>query len=69
MYAIRSYYDSYLKWPDIKTLVESGRVEIGNHSNKMHSIDSKRKASTINEGETYKDYLMEFGSDTRNNFV
>ncbi len=55
---------SYLTWPDIKTLVESGRVEIGNHSNKMHSIDSKRKASTINEGETYKDYLMEFGSDT-----
>lgn len=54
----------YLKWDDISELVKSGNIEIGNHSNKMHTADYKRMGSRKNKNESYEDYLNKFICDT-----
>ena len=33
---------AYLTWDDVKTLSQSGRVEIGNHTYDMHALGSRR---------------------------
>lgn len=52
-------YYAYLTWEDIRTLQESGRVEIQNHSYDMHSLNARKGCSQM-AGETsaqYKDAL------------
>ena len=38
---------AYLTWNDIKTLSESGRVEIGNHTYAMHELGERRGCAKI----------------------
>lgn len=53
---------SYLTWEDVNELLNSGRIEIGNHTYNMHSGGQNgRKGCSINPGETcdeYADVLM-----------
>ncbi|WP_124101125.1 polysaccharide deacetylase family protein [Ruminococcus sp. Marseille-P6503] len=53
---------SYLDWKDIKKLMESGYIEIANHSYDMHSLDGRR-GSLMNSGESYEDYRQAFYND------
>ncbi len=46
---------AYLKWEDIKTLEDSGRIEIGNHTNGMHEIGERRGCMKIS-GESIERY-------------
>jgi len=57
---------SHLSWQDITTLVESGRVEIQNHSYNMHSI-GQRIGSTKKETETMSQYREIFIDDAMRN--
>ena len=47
---------SYLTWNDISTMLETGRIEIGNHTYDMHSLDTARKGSIMLESESENDY-------------
>ena len=48
---------SYLTWNDINELLDSGRIEIGNHTYNMHSGGSGgRKGCSINAGESCEEY-------------
>ena len=55
---------SYLKWEDIDTLLNSGRIEIGNHSYNFHSQD-KRNGAKINKNEDIDLYKRMFFADTK----
>jgi len=57
---------AHLTWNDITTLVESGRIEIQNHSYAMHSMD-KRIGSMKKETETMSQYKTVFIDDTLKN--
>ena len=46
---------SYLTWNDISTMLETGRIEIGNHTYDMHSLDTARKGSIMLESESEND--------------
>lgn len=55
---------SYLSYENIIKLKHSERVEIGNHSYKMHTDTSERRGAKINPGESLKDYQNLFIADT-----
>ena len=50
---------AYLTWDDIRTLVNSGRVEIGNHTFSMHEIGERRGCAKISSEsiEKYEEVL------------
>ncbi|MDE5582706.1 MAG: polysaccharide deacetylase family protein [Ruminococcus sp.] len=54
---------SYLTWDDINVLIESERVEIGNHTYNMHSFRGDRKGCSKNISETEEDYRNILFSD------
>jgi len=54
---------SYLKWEDIDTLIESGRIEIGNHSYNFHS-QNNRNGAKIKKYENKEEYKNLFYCDT-----
>lgn len=58
----RSSLYAYLAWNDIRTLHESGLVEIGNHSWGMHSIGARRGALKM-AGESNTDYRRALAAD------
>lgn len=53
---------AYLTWKDIKKLEDSGRIEIGNHTNAMHEIGERRGCMKI-KGESSEKYSEIFSSD------
>lgn len=55
---------SYLRWSDIDELIESGRVEIGNHSYDFHSITKTRTGAKIARYEDENEYIKRFTDDT-----
>lgn len=54
---------SYLTWEDINALLDSGRIEIGNHTYNMHSIKSERKGCSKISGESNDSYCDTLRSD------
>ncbi len=46
---------AYLTWEDIKSLEDTGRIEIGNHTNSMHEIGERRGCMKI-VGESDESY-------------
>lgn len=46
---------SYLLWDDIKSMLESGRFEIGNHTYNLHTANN-RLGSSIKNGESNQEY-------------
>lgn len=46
---------AYLTWENIRTLEDSGRIEIGNHTNAMHEIGERRGCMKIS-GESEDSY-------------
>ncbi len=57
---------AHLTWNDICTLVESGRIEIQNHSYNMHSL-AERRGSMKKSTETMGQYREKFIEDTMRN--
>lgn len=55
---------SYLRWKDITELINSGRVEIGNHSYDFHSIDKAHTGAKIGLYEDVQEYKKRFSKDT-----
>ena len=53
---------AYLTWDNIKELDESGRIEIGNHTNSMHEIGERRGCMRIT-GESNEKYDEILSSD------
>lgn len=53
---------AYLSWKNINELVQSGRIEIGNHSYDMHSV-GKRKGTHKMSGETLSEYSAALSED------
>ena len=53
---------AYLTWDDIRTLSESGRVEIQNHSYDMHKQETRRGASRRRD-ESMEVYAKALGDD------
>ncbi len=54
---------SYLTWEDIEKLVESGRVEIGNHTYGMHSLYDGRIGCSRNNNESEEEYRNALAED------
>lgn len=54
---------SYLTWEDIQRLIESGRIEIGNHTYNMHSLYDGRIGCSRNVGESEEDYRRALSED------
>lgn len=54
---------SYLTWEDIEKLVESGRVEIGNHTYGMHSLYDGRIGCSRNNDESEEEYRKAISED------
>lgn len=48
---------SYLTWEDIENLINSGHVEIGNHTYDMHSFRGRRNGCSMNSDETEEEYV------------
>jgi peptidoglycan/xylan/chitin deacetylase (PgdA/CDA1 family) len=55
---------SYLTWEDIRTLNDSGRVEIGCHTYDMHSLKNGRYGCMRMKDESAEDYIQAFSEDT-----
>lgn len=53
---------AYLTWEDVRTLSESGRVEIGNHTYGMHEIGARRGCMPV-QGESEDSYRQTLKSD------
>lgn len=53
---------SYLTWDDINSMIESGRIEIANHTYNMHSSE-QRKGCGINPTESEEEYAKMFTED------
>lgn len=50
---------AYLSWADIKALEDSGRIEIGNHTNAMHEIGERRGCMKMSgESEEHYDKIL-----------
>lgn len=49
---------SYLTWEDIRNLISSGHIEIGNHTYNMHSFRGERKGCSIKSNETEEQYCQ-----------
>lgn len=54
---------SYLNWSDIKTMSDSGRVEIQSHTYDMHTMDRSHKGSQKVSGETSGQYRQRLIND------
>lgn len=54
---------SYLTWEDISSLLNSGRIEIGNHTYDMHSINKGRRGCAKLSYETNEEYAEKFTAD------
>lgn len=54
---------SYLTWDDITLLSGSGRIEFGNHTYEMHSLDSGRRGCKRMIGESEEDYIKTLSED------
>lgn len=54
---------SYLTWDDIMLLVGSGRVELGNHTYSMHSLNAERTGCRKRSDETEDEYRKAFNED------
>ena len=54
---------SYLTWDDINTMLASGRIELGNHTYDMHSVDGNRKGCKKLENETEEEYRQNLSAD------
>lgn len=54
---------SYLTWEDIQKLLESGRVEIGNHTYAMHSFSGRRRGCAKLPEETEEQYRTALAGD------
>ena len=54
---------SYLRWEDIVKLLDTGRVEIANHSYDMHSVSGARIGSKKSSSENEADYIKKFYDD------
>lgn len=55
----------HLGWAQMEEMLDSGRVELGNHSYNLHTIDAKRIASTRRRGESLENYKEVFCQDAR----
>ena len=55
---------SHVTWNQVKEMVDSGTIEIQNHSYNLHKINSSRTASMRAKGETIEHYETVFISDT-----
>lgn len=53
---------SYLTWEDIKKCIDSGKIEIGNHTYNMHSLSGRKGCSKL-EYETEEEYEKNFYED------
>ena len=58
---------AHMTWKDLKTLTDSGRVEIASHTYDMHNLDEGRKGCRINSGESCSDYQETFSADLLKN--
>ena len=54
---------SYLTWEDIDKLVESDRIEIGNHTYNMHSLYDGRIGCSRNNDESEEEYRKAISED------
>lgn len=54
---------SHITWDNINEMIDSGRVEIQNHSYNMHSYDGKRVGAKRMKGESDLDYETAFTQD------
>ncbi len=54
---------SYLTWKDVNDLLDSGRVEIGNHTYDMHSLYNGRKGCAKNASESENNYVSAISAD------
>lgn len=53
---------AYLSWDNVRTLMDSGRIEIQNHSYNMHSLGA-RKGTHKKSGESSEQYRRAFLAD------
>ena len=54
---------SYLTWGDINNLIDSQKIEIGNHTYDLHSIKTERKGCAKLPHETNQEYVDLFTAD------
>ncbi|MDD4510323.1 MAG: polysaccharide deacetylase family protein [Oscillospiraceae bacterium] len=54
---------SYMTWPEVLELQESGVIEIANHSSHLHIENEKRKGCQINPSESLETYRAVLQSD------
>lgn len=54
---------AYCTWDDIRAMSECGRLEIGNHTDKMHSISNGRRGCAMKWNESLADYADAFETD------
>lgn len=54
---------SYLTWQDIAELQKSGRIEFGNHTYNMHSLNGERIGCGMTENESESDYREKLNDD------
>lgn len=54
---------SYLTWEDIAELYQSGRVELGNHTYNMHSLNGERTGCGMADFESETDYRKKLNED------
>lgn len=54
---------SYLTWDEISKLVDSGRVEIGNHTYALHEQKNGRRGATPQPGESVEQYQQVLCAD------
>lgn len=59
----RKLSNSSLSWGEIALLASSGNVEIGNHTNDLHSASGGRKGADKKPGETSEEYQAVLKSD------
>ena len=57
------YKRQHITWDNINEMIDSGRVEIQNHSYNMHSYDGKRVGAKRMKGESDLDYEAAFTQD------
>ena len=54
---------SYLTWNEINELIDSKRIEIGNHTYNMHLSDGNARGASIRRGETEDEYAERLTKD------
>ena len=57
-----SFYP-YLTWDNINVMLDSKRIEIGNHTYNMHSLNTERKGTKIMQGENSESYRSAVNED------